>query len=144
MTTNNIELVKETWSLVAKIDMVTVGGLFYDRLFEQMPEVRPMFSRSPLPEQSKKLLTMLGYVISKLDKLDEILDEVAKLAQRHTKYGVRDEHYAAVGAALLGTLEKGLGEHWNDSVRIAWTEVYTTLANAMMAVQQEEAGKLRA
>jgi hemoglobin-like flavoprotein len=144
MTTNNIELVKQTWALVAQIDMVTVGGLFYDRLFEQMPEVKPMFSRSPMPEQSKKLLTMLGYVISKLDKLDEILDEVAKLAQRHTKYGVKDEHYAAVGVALLWTLEKGLGEHWNENVRTAWTEVYTTLANAMMAAQQEEAEKLRA
>lgn len=144
MTTNNIELVKQTWSLVAKIEMETVGGLFYNRLFEEMPEVKHMFGRTPIPEQSRKLLTMLSYVISKLDKLDEIMEEVTKLAQRHTKYGVKDEHYAAVGAALLWTLEKGLGEHWNDSVRIAWTEVYTTLAGAMMAAQQEEAEMLRA
>ncbi len=144
MTTNNIALVKQTWALVATIEMETVGGLFYNRLFEQMPEVKPMFSRNTLPEQSRKLLTMLSYVISKLDKLDEIMDEVSKLAQRHTKYGVKDEHYTAVGAALLWTLEKGLGEHWNDNVRIAWTEVYTTLANAMMAVQHGEAEKLRA
>ncbi|AXY74653.1 hemoglobin [Paraflavitalea soli] len=144
MKTNNIDLVKQTWSLVAQIEMETVGGLFYNRLFELMPEVKPMFSKTPLPEQSKKLLTMLSYVISKLDKLDEIMDEVAKLAQRHTKYGVKDEHYAAVGTALLWTLEKGLGDQWNDSVRLAWTEVYTTLANAMMEVQQEEAGRLRA
>lgn len=144
MITNNIELVKQTWSLVAKIEMETVGGLFYNRLFEEMPEVKHMFSRTPIPEQSRKLLTMLSYVISKLDKLDEIMEEVTKLAQRHTKYGVKDEHYAAVGAALLWTLEKGLAEHWNDSVRIAWTEVYTTLAGAMMAAQQEEAEKLRA
>jgi hemoglobin-like flavoprotein len=144
MTTNIIELVKQSWGVVAKMEMATVGELFYNRLFELMPEVRPMFSRSSLPEQSKKLLTMLGYVISKLDKLDEIMDEVSKLAQRHTKYGVKDEHYAAVGTALLWTLEKGLGDHWNDSIRIAWTEVYTTLAGAMMAVQKEEAAKLRA
>lgn len=144
MTTNNIELVKQSWALVAKIEMVTVGELFYNRLFEQVPEVKPLFSRNSLPEQSKKLLTMLAYVISKLDKLEEIMGEVSKLAQRHTKYGVKDEHYAAVGAALLWTLEKGLGEHWNESVRIAWTEVYTTLANAMIAVQKEEALKLRA
>lgn len=139
MTTNNIDLVKDSWSLVSKIEMEAVGSLFYNRLFELMPEVKPMFSRNSLPEQSRKLLTMLGYVISKLDKLDEILDEVAKLAQRHTKYGVKDEHYTAVGAALLWTLEKGLGDHWNESLKNAWTEVYTTLANAMMTVQKEEA-----
>lgn len=138
MTTNNIELVKESWALVAKMDMEAVGGLFYNRLFEVMPEVKPMFNRSSMPEQSKKLLTMLSYVIAKLDKLEEIMDEVVKLALRHTKYGVKDEHYSAVGAALLWTLEKGLGEHWNDAVRLAWTEVYGTLAKAMMTVQKEE------
>ena len=138
MTSHNIELVKNSWAIVAKIEMETVGGLFYNRLFEVMPEVKPMFSRSTIPEQSKKLLTMLSYVILKLDKLEDIIDEVKKLAQRHTKYGVKDEHYSAVGTALLWTLEKGLGDYWNDEVRTAWTEIYITLAGAMMAAQKEE------
>ena len=142
MIVENIELVKQSWALVVKIDMETVGGLFYNRLFEIMPEVKPMFSRTPIAAQSKKLLTMLSYVISKLDKLEEIMDEVAKLAQRHTKYGVKDEHYAAVGTALLWTLEKGLGEHWNEDVKIAWTEIYITLAGAMIAAQKEETKQL--
>ena len=55
----------------------------------------------------------------------------------HTKYGVKDEHYSAVGSALIWPLEKGLGEHWNDDVRIAWTEIYITLAGAMMTAQKE-------
>ena len=138
MTKTNIELVKKSWAIVATIEMETVGGLFYNRLFEEMPELRPMFSRTPLPEQSKKLLTMLSYIIAKLDKIEDILDEVAKLARRHNQYGVVDEHYAAVGSALLWTLQKGLGQHWNDELAIAWTEVYTTLANAMMEASREE------
>ena len=116
MTVNNIELVKNSWALVVKIEMETVGGLFYNRLFEVMPEVKPMFSRSTIPEQSKKLLTMLSYVISKLDKLEDIMNEVKKLVQRHTKYGVKDVHYSAVGTALIWTLEKGLGEYYSDEV----------------------------
>ncbi|MEO5888594.1 MAG: globin family protein [Ferruginibacter sp.] len=138
MTTKNIELVKESWQLVAQIDMEIVGGLFYGRLFEIAPEVKPMFNRSPIPEQSKKLLTMLSYVISKLDKLDEILDEVAKLARRHTKYGVADEHYIAVGDALLWTLQKGLGEHWNEELNTAWTDIYGLLSAAMISAQKNE------
>lgn len=137
MTKNNIELVKKNWAIVATIEMQIVGGLFYNRLFEVMPQLKPMFSRTPLPEQSKKLLTTLSYIIAKLDKLDDILDEVAKLAKRHTQYGVKDEHYEAVGTALLWTLEKGSGKHWNDELAIAWTEVYTTLADAMMAASRE-------
>lgn len=138
MTRSNIDLVKESWTLVATIEMETVGGLFYNRLFEVMPEIKPMFSRSPMPEQSRKLLTMLSYIIARLDKLEDILGEVAKLAKRHTQYGVKDEHYAAVGSALLWTLQQGLGKHWNDDLAVAWTEVYTMLAGAMMAASGEE------
>ena len=101
MTTNSIELVKNSWAKVATMDMQVVGGLFYDRLFEIAPEVKPMFTKTPIPEQSKKLITMLSYVISKLDKLEDIMDEVKKLAQPHSTYGVRDAHYSAVGNALL-------------------------------------------
>ena len=139
MATSNIELVKNSWVEVSKIDMLTVGGLFYGRLFEIAPEVKPMFSRTPIPEQSKKLLTMLSYVISKLDRLDEIIGEVQKLAQRHSQYGVKESHYSAVGAALLWTLEKGLGAQWNEKLKTAWTEVYTILAGAMIAEQNNTA-----
>ncbi|RYY69539.1 MAG: hypothetical protein EOO13_09230 [Chitinophagaceae bacterium] len=138
MTENNISLVKESWSRVAQLDMELVGGLFYNRLFEILPEVKPMFSRTPLPEQSKKLLTMLSYVIAKLDKLPEILGEVKKLAERHTHYGVTDSHYTAVGSALLWTLEQGLGEHWNPALESAWVGVYNSLAGAMINVQTEQ------
>ena len=94
--------------------------------------------KMPLPEQPKKLLTMLSYVISKLDKLEDIMSEVTKLARRHASYGVKDERYTAVGSALLWKLEQGLGKEWNEEIEMAWTEVYTVLAGAMMAGQQEE------
>ena len=138
MTTNTIDQVKNSWALVAKIDMETVGGLFYNKLFEIAPEVKPMFSRSAMPEQSKKLLGMLSYVISKLDRLDEMLDEVKKLAQRHNAYGVKAAHYTAVGTALLWTLEQGLDTYWNNELEVAWTEVYTVLSGAMISFSQME------
>jgi hemoglobin-like flavoprotein len=132
MTTKNIELVKNSWALVAAMDMETVGGLFYNRLFDIAPDVKPMFSKSTIGEQSKKLLTMLSYVIAKLDKLEDIIDEVAKLAQRHQGYGVQAEHYTAVGTALLSTLEQGLAAQWNEELKAAWTEVYIVLSEAMI------------
>ena len=120
MTSHDINLVKKSWATVATIDMETVGGLFYNKLFEIAPEVKPMFSRSSITEQSRKLLSMLSYVMAKLDKLDDILDEVAKLAKRHVHYGVKESHYTAVGTALLWTLEKGLGELWNEELKASW------------------------
>ena len=137
MTSHEINLVKDSWKTVANIDMETVGELFYNRLFEIAPEVKPMFSRSPMSEQSKKLLSALAYIIAKLDKLDDIIDEVQKLARKHTQYGVKESHYEAVGAALLWTLEKGLGDSWNEELKNAWIKTYTILSGAMIAAQNE-------
>ena len=131
MTNKQIDLVKSSWAIVATIDPVTVGGIFYNRLFEIAPQLKDMF-RNPMPEQSKKLLAMISYVIRKLDKLEDILDEVAKLAQRHVSYGVKPGHYTTVGEALIWTLEKGLGENWNTELKEAWTVCYDILSSAMI------------
>jgi hemoglobin-like flavoprotein len=131
MTFHQINLIKSSWVLVGTIEPEVVGKIFYDRLFELSPEVRPMF-RQPLAEQSKKLLATLSFVISKLDKLDDILHEVVKLAKRHVNYGVKPGHYAVVGDALLWTLETGLGENWNEELKQAWTDCYVILSTAMI------------
>jgi hemoglobin-like flavoprotein len=131
MTTQQIQLVQQSWQHVSALSPVTVGTLFYTRLFEIAPEVQPMF-RAPVPEQSKKLLAMVSYVISKLNKLDDIVDEVGRLAQRHVKYGVQENHYAIVGSALLWTLERGLDKHWSDDLKDAWVACYTLLSGAMI------------
>lgn len=137
MTQKQIEIVKSTWQLIADIDPVTVGDLFYKRLFETAPQVKAMFHK-PIKEQSKKLLSMIGYVIAKLDKLDTILSEITKLAQRHAEYGVQPFHYKIVGEALLWTLEKGLEENWNEEVQESWTICYSLLSNAMINAIEEE------
>ena len=140
MTTRQTELIKSTWSIVAAMDPVVVGSLFYNRLFEIAPQVRPMF-RNPIDEQSRKLLAMINYIINKLDKLDTILSEVTKLAQKHVKYGVKPSHYTIVGEALLWTLEKGLADKWNEEIKNAWTTCYILLSKAMIAASGEEMNK---
>ncbi len=137
MTIRQITLVQESFDLVAKIPAEVVGELFYNHLFEISPEVKPLFGNAQMPEQSRKLITMLAYVIGKLDKLDSIMEEVAKLAQRHVKYGVTPEQYQPVGTALLWTLEKGLGSNWNEELGEAWTLCYVTLSGAMIEATEE-------
>ena len=138
MNSKQIILVQESFALVAKIPVEKVGELFYNQLFEISPEIRQMFAKTAMPEQSRKLMSMLGYIIGKLDKLESIIEEVAKLAQRHVKYGVTPQQYQPVGAALLWTLEKGLGTNWNEELAEAWTLCYTTLSGAMISSCEEE------
>ena len=129
MTPQQIDLVQASFKKVVPI-AGTAADLFYDRLFEIAPEVRALFP-DDMTEQKKKLMAMLGTAVASLHKLDTILPAVQALGQRHKGYGVTADQYAPVGAALLWTLEKGLGPDFTPETKAAWTEAYTALAGVM-------------
>ena len=74
----------------------------------------------------------IALVVAGLDKMETILPSVRVLGQRHREYGVQNRHYDVVGAALLWTLEIGLGSGWNLELADAWKTAYTALAGAMI------------
>lgn len=130
MTPKQIELVQTSFKAVAGISE-QAAELFYGRLFELDPSLRRLF-KGDMKEQGKKLMATIGVAVSSLNNLERILPTVQKLGAGHWDYGVRDEHYDTVGAALLWTLEKGLGSAFTPDVKAAWTETYTILASVMM------------
>jgi len=130
MTQDQVQLVQQSFSKVAPIaDQAAV--LFYDRLFETAPQVKAMFP-ADLTEQRKKLMATLAVVVNGLGDLTSILPAASALAKRHVTYGARAEHYPVVGAALLWTLEKGLGEGWTPAIADAWTAAYGALSGFMI------------
>jgi hemoglobin-like flavoprotein len=129
MTPQQVQLVQSSFKKVVPI-AATAADLFYTRLFEIAPETRTMFP-TDLTEQKGKLMAMLSTAVTNLHQLDTILPAVKALGQRHKGYGVTAEQYAPVGAALLWTLEKGLGPDFTPEVKAAWTETYTALAGVM-------------
>jgi len=131
MTPDQIKLVQQSFAKVAPIsDQAAV--IFYDRLFEIAPQVKAMFP-ADMSEQRKKLMTTLAVVVSGLGNLESVLPAASALARRHVAYGAKAEHYPVVGAALLWTLEKGLGEGWTPAVADAWASAYGTLSGFMIA-----------
>lgn len=131
MTPDQVMLVKTSFAKVAPI-APQAATLFYDRLFEIAPQVKPMF-KGDLTEQKKKLMAMLTVVVNGLDKLETILPAASMLAKKHVDYGVEATHYEPVGSALLWTLEKGLGAAWTRDVADAWVAAYTTLSGFMIS-----------
>lgn len=130
MTPERIALVRESFAKVRPI-ADDAAALFYGRLFQIAPEVRPLFP-ADLTEQGRKLIATLAVVVNSLDDLPALLPVVQRLGARHAGYGVTGEHFAPVGVALLWTLEKGLGEDFTPEVRMAWTEAYHVLATVMI------------
>ena len=131
MTPDQIKLVQQSFAKVAPISE-QAAVIFYNRLFEVAPQVKGMFPED-MTEQRKKLMATLAVVVNGLSDLPSILPAASALAIRHVSYGARREHYPVVGAALLWTLEKGLGEAWTPDVAEAWTTAYETLSGYMMA-----------
>ncbi|WP_197529164.1 globin family protein [Aeoliella mucimassa] len=128
---------QSTWMQAAQ-QADAVAKLFYTRLFEIAPEVRPLF-KGELEQQGRKLMAMLAVAVNGLPKLDQIVPAVQDLGRRHHEYGVEDEDYESVGEALLWTLEQGLGEAFTEEARDAWTLTYTTLADVMKAAAPSSA-----
>lgn len=67
-----------------------------------------------------------------MSNLQSVLPTASALAKRHVAYGAKPEHYGVVGAALLWTLEKALGEAWTAEIAEAWTAGYGTLSGFMI------------
>jgi len=129
ITLQQKELVKKTWVMVVPI-ADTAADLFYGRLFELEPEYKAMF-KNDMSEQGKKLMKTINLAVESLDNLEPLIPVLKQMGADHAIYGVKDRDYNVVGASLLWTLEKGLGEAFTDEVRNAWGAVYDVLATVM-------------
>jgi len=131
MTPDQVKAIQDSFAKVVPISQ-QAAAMFYGRLFEIAPAVRPLF-RGDIEEQGRKLMAMLGAVVNGLGNLETLLPAASALAKRHIDYGVKANDYEPVGAALLWTLERGLGPQWTPALKAAWTEAYTVLADFMIA-----------
>jgi len=124
-------LVKSSWGPFRRIDPKLVGDVFYSKLFMEHPGLRRLFPKD-MDEQYQKLLAMVNLIVGRLNQLDKLTDDISSMARRHVSYGVKAEHYAAVGNALLWTLEQGMGKDWIPEVQQAWMSCYTILSDTMI------------
>ncbi|MBY0339033.1 MAG: hypothetical protein K2X11_20640 [Acetobacteraceae bacterium] len=131
MTPEQIALVQKSFAAVVPI-ADQAAALFYGRLFEEDPALRPLFAHSDMAAQGRKLMQALGFVVGSLNKPEALMPAARDLAIRHVGYGVRPAHYGSVGAALLWTLGQGLGTAFTPAVREAWATAYGGLAGAMI------------
>jgi nitric oxide dioxygenase len=130
MTPKQVTLVQQSFAELAPIaDEAAI--MFYDRLFDVAPQLKPMFP-ADMTEQRHKLMATLAIVVNGLRNLQSVLAAASALAKRHVAYGVKPEHYPVVGAALLWTLEKGLGKTWTPEVATAWAAAYSMLSTFMV------------
>ena len=137
LTPEQISLVKNSWKQVVPIaDQAAV--LFYGKLFELDPSLKPMF-KGDMTAQGQKLTRMISVAVEGLDNLDDIVPAIQDLGVKHLEYGVKNSQYDTVGESLLWTLGQGLGDAFTTEVMSAWTDVYDLLASTMKDAAREAA-----
>jgi hemoglobin-like flavoprotein len=70
----------------------------------------------------------------------KIAPALRRLGRSHLSYGVGDDHYATVGAALLDTLAALLGDACTPATREAWAGAYGLLSAVMRDAAHEGIG----
>ncbi len=130
MTPQQMELVRRSFALVA-LQPDATAALFYRRLFEQAPELKPLFI-GDIRSQGQRLMQMIGAAVRLLDQPEALLPVLAQLGARHAGYGVQAGDYRSVGRALITTLEEGLGADFDAPTREAWVAVYALVSTTMM------------
>jgi len=137
MTPKQIALVQGSWKeVLAAAD--AAAQLFYSRLFFLDPSLAPMF-KGDLGEQGRKIIAMITVAVNGLVRIETLVPLIEALGRRHAGYGVKDEHYATVAAALLWTLQQGLGDDFTPEVKEAWSAAYGILATTMQGAARVDA-----
>jgi NAD(P)H-flavin reductase/hemoglobin-like flavoprotein len=113
---------------------------FYSDLFIKHPEVRDMFPIS-MEAQRGHLVDALVKIVSSVDRSDELTGFLEALGRDHRKFGVAMEHYDAVGASLLATLQYFSGPDWTPELRDDWATAYELIGTVMRASAQEDEGR---
>ncbi|MBC7936516.1 MAG: hemin receptor [Rhizobacter sp.] len=130
MTQRQIQLVQQSWLQVKPV-AEQAGMIFYEKLFIEAPGVKHLF-KNDLNGQADKLTRMLGYIVMRLNYLDDIVAEIEALGKRHKAYGAAPEYYDVVGNCLVATLRDGLAGKWNNELQDAWVTAFGILKSAML------------
>jgi hemoglobin-like flavoprotein len=130
MTPAQQTLVQSSFAKVAPIADLA-ATIFYEELFGRDPRLRALF-KEDMAEQRQKLMAMLAIAVAHVGDWAAISGAVRALGKRHAGYGVEPADYGTVGAALIATLEKGLGDGFTPEVRDAWEACIALVAGEML------------
>ena len=136
MTPRQIDVIRSTWASVEPMSDIA-ASLFYERLFELDPVIKRLFARTDMAAQRRILMQTFAVIVASLDEFHTLVPVIRALGQVHAGYGVREEHYDTVAAALLWTLDRGLGDAFDDEAADAWATAYDAIASLMIEAAAE-------
>lgn len=133
-----IDTVKGTVPIL-KEHGVEITTKFYELMFKNNPEVKPLFSeeKQKSGSQAKALAMSILAAAQNIDNLESILPIVQRIGRIHVDAKVFPEHYPIVGKNLLLAFKEVLGDSITDEVIDAWAKAYEVIAKIFIDVEEE-------
>ncbi len=133
-----VQLIRESYAQVQP-RAEDVAQFFYAMLFAIAPDTRELFAVN-MEVQRSRFLRALVHVIQNLDRPDELVPFLRQLGRDHRKFGVLEQHYDAMGTALVTALKQYSGASWTPQVEKAWRDAYGLIAKTMQEAADEDSG----
>ncbi|MEG4444999.1 pentapeptide repeat-containing protein [Microcoleus sp. AT9_B5] len=127
----NVELLEQSFNKI-KPRADEFAASFYEKLFTNHPELKPLFAKTDMQKQQKKLISALVLVVENLRSPEALGPVLNALGGRHIGYGVIPKYYGPVGDALLSAFEQSLQQDWTPEVKLAWTDAYRAITALML------------
>jgi nitric oxide dioxygenase len=131
MNRQQAALIRASFEQVSSMPQA-VAMLFYGRLFELDPSVRPLF-KNDIRSQSQKLVATLAVAVDYAADLSAIVPTLRDLGRTHAGYGVKPGNYLLVRDAMLWTLGQALQEDFDPETRDAWKALLEEVSAQMLA-----------
>ena len=132
-----IDIVKSTVPAL-KEHGLEITTTFYRLMFENNPEVKPLFNmeNQESGSQPKALAMTILAAAQNIDNLESLLPAVKKIGEVHVNSKVKPEHYPVVGKNLLLAIKEVLGDAATEEVLNAWGEAYQVIAKIFIDVEE--------
>ncbi len=110
---------------------------FYEKLFSDYPEVKPLFDSSNIKEQEKKLAGAISLLVNNINDGDRLVSVLSGLGKSHQKFGATEAHYSAVATTLLAVIKNNIGRKWTKKIAQNWQVVLSEAADVMLSAYDD-------
>ncbi|WP_438971004.1 NO-inducible flavohemoprotein [Methylophaga sp.] len=117
----------------------SLTSLFYQRMFENNPEVKPFFNQAHQERgtQQRALAGAICAYAEHINSPEKLNDAVELIAQKHASLGIKPEHYPIVGKNLIAAIRELLGDAATEEIVAAWSDAYGVLADIFINREKE-------
>jgi len=130
MTPEQIDLIRKSFDAMWPMHR-DIADLCYSRFFELAPDARDLFP-SDMERQPVKLMDMIAALVGSLDQRALFQSLVTHSGRQHARFGVQPSQYAAMGEALIWSLECKFGASFTPELRESWTALYAMVQVEML------------